>query len=89
MNAPSSFYKQNLSHPDVVVISSYNRVDLLRGKLMSWLKKLLPSRIRTESTQKKGVLRDYGLNARDVVNLYRLELEKNLMVCLNATIITD
>lgn len=49
---------------------------------MSWLKKLLPSKIRTETTQKKGV--PEGLWSKCVgcsAVLYRTELERNLMVC--------
>lgn len=51
---------------------------------MSWLKKLLPSRIRTETSQKKGVpeglwVKCLGCNSV----LYRSELEKNLSVCPN------
>ena len=49
---------------------------------MSWLEKLIPSRIRTESRQKKTV--PEGLWAKcpacDAV-LYRAELERNLDVC--------
>ena len=49
---------------------------------MSWLEKLLPSRIRTEATGKRGV--PEGLwskcNACGAV-LYRAELERNLDVC--------
>jgi len=49
---------------------------------MSWFKKLLPSRVRTEATNKKGV--PEGLwskcNACGAV-LYRAELERNLEVC--------
>lgn len=49
---------------------------------MSWLKKLLPSRIRTETSQKKGVpeglwVKCVGCNEV----LYRTELEKNLSIC--------
>lgn len=49
---------------------------------MSWLKKLLPSKIRTETSQKKGVpeglwIKCVGCNEV----LYRSELEKNLSVC--------
>ncbi len=49
---------------------------------MSWLKKLLPSKVRTETTQKKGVpeglwVKCLGCNAV----LYSNELTKNLMVC--------
>jgi len=49
---------------------------------MSWFKKLLPSKIRTETSQKKGVpeglwVKCIGCNEV----LYRTELEKNLSVC--------
>ncbi len=49
---------------------------------MSWFKKLLPSKIRTETSQKKGVpeglwTKCSGCNAV----LYSSELAKNLMVC--------
>lgn len=49
---------------------------------MSWLQKLLPSKIRTDTSQKKGVpeglwLKCLGCNAV----LYSTELAKNLMVC--------
>ncbi len=49
---------------------------------MSWLKKLLPSRINTDTSQKKGVpeglwLKCLGCNEV----LYSTELTKNLMVC--------
>lgn len=49
---------------------------------MSWLKKLLPSRVRTENSQKKGVpegvwFKCLGCNSC----LYRSELEKNFLVC--------
>jgi acetyl-CoA carboxylase carboxyl transferase subunit beta len=49
---------------------------------MSWFKKLLPSRIRTETTNKKGV--PEGLWSKcDKCGavLYRSELERNLEVC--------
>lgn len=49
---------------------------------MSWLKKLLPSKIRTETSQKKGVpegLWTKCLNCNEV--LYHVELIKNLSVC--------
>lgn len=49
---------------------------------MSWFKKLLPSRIRTETTAKKGV--PEGLWSKcDKCSaiLYRSELERNLEVC--------
>lgn len=49
---------------------------------MSWFKKLLPSKVRTENSQKKGVpeglwVKCAGCNAI----LYRSELEKNFSVC--------
>lgn len=49
---------------------------------MSWFKNLLPSKIRTETSQKKGVpeglwVKCLGCNSV----LYRTELEKNLSVC--------
>ncbi len=49
---------------------------------MSWLKKLLPSKIRTETSQKKGVPEGVWLKCEacgDV--LYRAELKRNLSVC--------
>src|SRR5579862_3199943 len=49
---------------------------------MSWFKKLLPSRIRTETITKKGV--PEGLWSKcEKCNaiLYRSELERNLEVC--------
>jgi acetyl-CoA carboxylase carboxyl transferase subunit beta len=49
---------------------------------MSWLKNLLPSKIRTETSQKKGVPEGLWvkcLGCQEV--LYRIELEKNLSVC--------
>lgn len=49
---------------------------------MSWLKKLLPSMVRTETSQKKGVPEGLWmkcLGCQEV--LYRSELEKNLLVC--------
>ncbi|MFI4918269.1 MAG: acetyl-CoA carboxylase, carboxyltransferase subunit beta [Legionellales bacterium] len=49
---------------------------------MSWFKKLLPSRISTETTQKKGVPEGLWvkcLGCNEV--LYSTELAKNLMVC--------
>ena len=52
------------------------------GTNMSWFKKLLPSRIRTEAVTKKGI--PEGLWSKcDKCNavLYRLELERNLEVC--------
>ncbi|MCE3044996.1 MULTISPECIES: acetyl-CoA carboxylase, carboxyltransferase subunit beta [Legionella] len=51
---------------------------------MSWLKKLLPSKVRTEASQKKGVpeglwVKCLGCNSV----LYSTELIKNLSVCPN------
>lgn len=49
---------------------------------MSWLSKLLPSKIRTETSQKKGVPEGLWvkcLGCNEVI--YRGELVKNLMVC--------
>jgi acetyl-CoA carboxylase carboxyl transferase subunit beta len=49
---------------------------------MSWLKKLLPSKIRTETTQKKGVPEGLWVKCSHCSEiLYRSELEKNLSVC--------
>lgn len=49
---------------------------------MSWLKKLLPSKVRTESSQKKGVPEGLWIKCAGCNEvLYRSELEKNLSVC--------
>ena len=49
---------------------------------MSWLKKLLPSRITTETSQKKGVPEGLWVKCSGCGEvLYRAELEKNLSVC--------
>ena len=49
---------------------------------MSWLKKLLPSKVRTDLSQKKGVPEGVWVKClRCCEVLYRLELEKNLLVC--------
>lgn len=49
---------------------------------MSWLKKLLPSRIRTETSQKKGVPEGVWVKCKAChALLYRAELKKNLSVC--------
>ncbi len=49
---------------------------------MSWLKKLLPSKIRTETSQKKGVPEGLWVKCLGCSEvLYRTELEKNLSVC--------
>ncbi len=50
---------------------------------MSWLMNLLPSRIRTETSQKKGVPEGVWVKCLGCSEvLYRTELEKNLSVCL-------
>ncbi len=50
---------------------------------MSWLKKLLPSKIRTEASQKKGVPEGLWVKCQGCNEvLYRSELEKNLSVCI-------
>ena len=49
---------------------------------MSWFKKLLPSRISTETSQKKGVPEGLWVKCHGCSEvLYRIELEKNLSVC--------
>ncbi|HRD70095.1 MAG TPA: acetyl-CoA carboxylase, carboxyltransferase subunit beta [Legionella sp.] len=49
---------------------------------MSWFKKLLPSRIRTETSQKKGVPEGLWVKCTGCNEvLYSTELAKNLMVC--------
>ena len=49
---------------------------------MSWLKKLLPSRIRTVTTVKKGVPEGlWSKCTKCLAVLYRSELERNLEVC--------
>lgn len=51
---------------------------------MSWLKKLLPSKIRTETSQKKGVPEGLWIKCLGCGSvLYRNELVKNLSVCPN------
>lgn len=51
---------------------------------MSWLKKLLPSKIRTETSQKKGVPEGLWVKCLGCGSvLYRSELVKNLSVCPN------
>jgi acetyl-CoA carboxylase carboxyl transferase subunit beta len=50
---------------------------------MSWLMNLLPSRIRTETSQKKGVPEGLWVKCSGCGEvLYRSELEKNLSVCI-------
>lgn len=49
---------------------------------MSWFKKLLPSKIRTETSQKKGVPEGLWIKCSGCNEvLYSSELTKNLMVC--------
>ena len=49
---------------------------------MSWLKNLLPSRIRTQNAQKKGVPEGLWVKCLSCGEiLYRAELDKNLGVC--------
>lgn len=49
---------------------------------MSWFKKLLPSKISTETAQKKGVPEGVWSKCKGCQEiLYRQELEKNLSVC--------
>lgn len=49
---------------------------------MSWFKKLLPSRVSTDRSQKKGVPEGLWLKCSGCSEiLYSTELEKNLMVC--------
>lgn len=49
---------------------------------MSWLKNLLPSKVRTETSQKKGVPEGLWVKCLGCSEvLYRTELEKNLSVC--------
>ena len=50
---------------------------------MSWLMNLLPSRVRTETSQKKGVPEGLWVKCLGCGEvLYRTELEKNLSVCI-------
>lgn len=49
---------------------------------MSWFKKLLPSKIRTKTSEKKGVPEGLWLKCQGCSKvLYSTELAKNLMVC--------
>ncbi len=49
---------------------------------MSWFKKLLPSRVSTETTQKKGVPEGLWIKCAGCSEiLYSSELARNLMVC--------
>lgn len=49
---------------------------------MSWFKKLLPSRIRTEAITKKGIPEGlWSKCEKCAAILYRTELERNLEVC--------
>lgn len=53
-----------------------------RCATMSWLKNLLPSRIRTQTSQKKGVPEGLWVKCTGCNEvLYSTELAKNLMVC--------
>lgn len=53
---------------------------------MSWLMNLLPSRIRTETSQKKGVPEGLWVKCLGCGEvLYRTELEKNLSVCIKCS----
>ena len=53
---------------------------------MSWLMNLLPSRIRTETSQKKGVPEGLWVKCLGCGEvLYRTELEKNLSVCMKCS----
>ena len=50
---------------------------------MSWLQKLIPSRIRTASSPRKGVPEGLWVKCESCSEvLYRSELEKNLSVCM-------
>lgn len=50
---------------------------------MSWLMNLLPSKIRTDTSQKKGVPEGLWVKCLGCAEvLYRTELEKNLSVCM-------
>ena len=49
---------------------------------MSWLKKLLPSKVRTDTSQKKGVPEGLWVKCKGCGEvLYRSELERNISVC--------
>jgi acetyl-CoA carboxylase carboxyl transferase subunit beta len=51
---------------------------------MNWFKKLLPSRIRIDSAQKKSIPEGIWTSCPDCkAVLYRAELERNLDVCMN------
>lgn len=53
---------------------------------MSWLMNLLPSRIRTETSQKKGVPEGLWVKCLGCGEvLYRTDLEKNLSVCIKCS----
>ncbi len=53
---------------------------------MSWLMNLLPSRIRTETSQKKGVPEGLWVKCLGCGEvLYRTELKKNLSVCIKCS----
>lgn len=66
-------------------ISGYNieHIDYQGLIYMSWLKNLLPSKIRTDASQKKGVPEGLWVKCLGCGEvLYRTELEKNLSVCV-------
>jgi acetyl-CoA carboxylase carboxyl transferase subunit beta len=58
----------------------------LDGLFMSWLQKLLPSKIRTDSAQRKGVPEGLWVKCEGCGDvLYRAELKKNLLVCFKCS----
>lgn len=60
----------------------YNGAILLGGLAMSWLKKLLPSKVRTDGAPKKGVPEGLWVKCKGCGSvLYGAELERNLSVC--------
>lgn len=62
--------------------SWYNRFFCTDKYVMSWLKKLLPSKVRTESTKKKDIPEGLWVKCSGCQEiLYRSELEKNQCVC--------
>jgi acetyl-CoA carboxylase carboxyl transferase subunit beta len=71
-------------HAEVLLKLGYNNPNCDYWGLfeMSWLKNLLPSRIRTETTQKKGVPEGLWVKCKGCGEvLYRSELERNLSIC--------
>ncbi len=66
------------------IILRYNNDQFggLRILFMSWLKNLLPSKVRTDASQKKGVPEGVWVKCAGCNEvLYKIELEKNLSVC--------